>query len=155
MRREIFQIGAMEEMKNLKTSKYQCTKSNKVDRKSLSFARKMYIFLLLLSLPSRITQSLKAAIVFDRDVTVKVSSENELNLQNLVKTVKRLVSILFLSRTMCLGFTIAASWSKMPFVTQKLSFKSEVKFVYLSFLRNFYFVNHLNNTNSQQMLRTF
>jgi hypothetical protein len=43
----------------------------------------------------------------------------------------------------------------MPFVTQKLSFKSEVKFVYLSFLRNFYFVNHLNNTNSQQMLRTF
>jgi hypothetical protein len=33
-------------------------------------------------LPSR-TQSLKAAIVFDRDVTV-----NELNLQNLIKTVK-------------------------------------------------------------------
>jgi hypothetical protein len=38
-------------------------------------------------LPAR-TQSLKAAIVFDRDVTVKASSKNELNLQNLIKTVK-------------------------------------------------------------------
>jgi hypothetical protein len=37
-----------------------------------------------LPLPSR-TQSLKAAIVFDRDVTVKASSKNELNLQNLIK----------------------------------------------------------------------
>jgi hypothetical protein len=36
-----------------------------------------------LPLPSR-TQSLKAAIVFDRDVTVvQASSKNELNLQNL------------------------------------------------------------------------
>jgi hypothetical protein len=39
-----------------------------------------------MTLPSR-TQSLKAAIVFDRDVTVKVSSKNELNVQNLIKTV--------------------------------------------------------------------
>jgi hypothetical protein len=46
---------------------------------------------------------------------------------------------------MCLGFTITASWSK---------FTSEVKFVYLLFLRDFYFVNHLNNTKSQQMLVT-
>jgi hypothetical protein len=28
---------------------------------------------------------------------------------------------------------------------------SEVKFVYLLFLRNFYFLNHLNNTKSQQI----
>jgi hypothetical protein len=55
---------------------------------------------------------------------------------------------------MCLGFTITASWSKMPLMTRKLSFTSEVKFVYLLFLRNFYFVNHLNNTKSQQMLHT-
>jgi hypothetical protein len=48
-----------------------------------------------LALPSR-TQSLKAAIVFDRDVTVKASSKNALNLQNLIKTVKFLVSTLFL-----------------------------------------------------------
>jgi hypothetical protein len=94
MRREIFQIGAMEEMKNLKTLKYQCTKSNRVDRKSLAFARKMYIFLLLLSLPC-----LKAAIVVGRDVTVKVPSKNELNLQNLIKTVKCLISTLFFRRT--------------------------------------------------------
>jgi hypothetical protein len=105
------------------------------------------------SLPSR-TQSLKAAIVFDRDVTVKASSKNALNLQNLIKTVKCLVSTLFFSRTMCLGFTITASWSKMPLITRKLSFTSEVKFVYLLFLRNFYLVNHLNNTKSQQMLLT-
>jgi hypothetical protein len=45
-------------------------------------------------LPSR-TQSLKAAIVFDRDVTVKASSKNALNLQNLIKTVKFLISTLF------------------------------------------------------------
>jgi hypothetical protein len=100
------------------------------------------------------TQSLKAAIVFDRDVTVKVSSKNELNLQNLIKTVKFLGSTLFLSRTMCLGFTITAWWSKMPLMTRKLLFTSEVMFVYLLFLRNFYFVNHLNNTKSQQMLLT-
>jgi hypothetical protein len=99
------------------------------------------------------TQSLKAAIVFDRDVTVKVSSKNELNLQNLIKTVKFLGSTLFLSRTMCLGFTITAWWSKMP-LTRKLLFTSEVMFVYLLFLRNFYFVNHLNNTKSQQILLT-
>jgi hypothetical protein len=68
--------------------------------------------------------------------------------------VKFLVRILFFSRTMCLGFTITASWSKMPLMTRKLSFTSEVKFVYLLFLRNFYFVNHLNNTKSQQMLHT-
>jgi hypothetical protein len=48
------------------------------------------------SLPFR-TQNLKAAIVFDRDVTVKVSSKNELNLQYLIKTVKIFVSSLFLS----------------------------------------------------------
>jgi hypothetical protein len=106
-----------------------------------------------MALPSR-TQSLKAAIVFDRDVTVKASLKNALNLQNLIKTVKFLVSTLFFSRTMCLGFTITASWSKMPLMTRKLSFISEVKFVYLLFLRNFYFVNHLNNTKSQQMLLT-
>jgi hypothetical protein len=47
-----------------------------------------------LSLPSR-TQSLKAAIVFDRDVTVEALSKNALNLQNLIKTVKFLVSTLF------------------------------------------------------------
>jgi hypothetical protein len=88
-------------------------------------------------LPSR-TQSLKAAIVFDRDVTVKASSKNALNLHNLIKTVKFLVSTLFFSRTMCLGLTITASWSKMPLMTRKLSFASEVKFVYLLFLRNFY-----------------
>jgi hypothetical protein len=41
--------------------------------------------------------------------------------------------------------------TKMPLMTRKLSFISEVKFV---FLRNFYFVNHLNNTKSQQMLLT-
>jgi hypothetical protein len=106
------------------------------------------------SLPSR-TQSLKAAIVFDRDVTVKASSKNALNLQNLIKTVKCLVSTLFFfSRTMFLCFTITASWSKMPLITRKLSFTSEVKFVYLLFLRNFYLVNHLNNTKSQQMLLT-
>jgi hypothetical protein len=105
------------------------------------------------SLPFR-TQNLKAAIVFDRDVTVKVSSKNELNLQYLIKTVKIFVSTLFLSRTMCLGFTITASWSKMPLMTRKLLFTSEVKFLYLLFLRNFYFVNHLNNTKSQQMLLT-
>jgi hypothetical protein len=97
------------------------------------------------------TQSLGA--VLDRDVTVKVSSKNELNLQNLIKTVKFLGSTLFLSRTMCLGFTITAWWSKMP-LTRKLLFTSEVMFVYLLFLRNFYFVNHLNNTKSQQMLLT-
>jgi hypothetical protein len=45
-------------------------------------------------LPSR-TQSLKAAIVFDRDVTVKASSKNALNLQNVIKTVKILVRTLF------------------------------------------------------------
>jgi hypothetical protein len=106
-----------------------------------------------LPLPSR-TQSLKAAIVFDRDVTVKASSKNALNLQNSIKTVQFLVSTLFFSRTMCLGFTITASWSKMPLMMRKLSFTSEVKFVYLLFLRNFYFVNHLNNTKSQQMLFT-
>jgi hypothetical protein len=106
-----------------------------------------------MSLPSR-TQSLKAAIVFDRDVTVKASSKNALNLQNLIKTVKFLVSTLFFSRTMCLGLIITASWSKMPLMTRKLSFASEVKFVYLLFLRNFYFVNHLNNTKLQQMLLT-
>jgi hypothetical protein len=100
------------------------------------------------------TQSLKAAIVFDRDVTVKASPKNELNLQHLIKTVKFLVSTLFCSRTMCLGFTITASWSKMPLMMRKLSFTSEVKFVYLLFLRNFYLVNHLNNTKSQQMLLT-
>jgi hypothetical protein len=48
-----------------------------------------------LTLPSK-RQSLKAAIVLDRDVTVKASSKNELNLQNLIKTVKFLVSTLFL-----------------------------------------------------------
>jgi hypothetical protein len=69
-----------------------------------------------LALPSR-TQSLKAAIVFDHDVTVKASSKNALNLQNVIKTVKFLVSTLFFSRTMCLGFTITASWSKMPLIT--------------------------------------
>jgi hypothetical protein len=52
---------------------------------------------------------------------------------------------------MCLGFAITASGSKMPLMTRKLSFRSEVK---LLFLRNFYFVNHLNNTKSQQMLLT-
>jgi hypothetical protein len=65
------------------------------------------IVYLTVPLPSR-TQSLKAAIVFDRDVTVKASSKNALNLQNLIKTVKFLVSTLFFSRTMCLGFTITA-----------------------------------------------
>jgi hypothetical protein len=45
-------------------------------------------------LPSR-TQSLKAAIVFDCDVTVEALSKNALNLQNLIKTVKFLVSTLF------------------------------------------------------------
>jgi hypothetical protein len=40
-------------------------------------------------------QNLYAGIVFDRDVTVKASSKNELNLQNLIKTVKFLVSTLF------------------------------------------------------------
>jgi hypothetical protein len=104
-------------------------------------------------LPSR-TQSLEAAIVFDRDVTVKASSKNALNLQNLIKTVTFLVSTLFFSRTMYLGFTTTASWSKMPLMTLKLSFTSEVKFVNLLFLRNFYFVNHLNKTKSQQMLLT-
>jgi hypothetical protein len=74
------------------------------------------------------TQSLKAAIVFYRDVTVKVSSKNELNLQNLIK-------IVFFSRTMCLGFTNTASWSKVPLMTRKLSFTSEVKCVYLLFFR--------------------
>jgi hypothetical protein len=69
-----------------------------------------------LALPSR-TQSLKAAIVFNRDVTVKASSKNALNLQNVIKTVKFLVSTLSFSRTMCLGFTITASWSKMPLIT--------------------------------------
>jgi hypothetical protein len=107
----------------------------------------------VLTLPSR-TQSLKAAIVFDRDVTVKASSKNALNLQNLIKTVKFLVRTLFFSRTICLDFTITASWSKMPLMTRKLSFTSEVKFVCLLFLRNFHFVNHLNNTKLQQMLLT-
>jgi hypothetical protein len=107
----------------------------------------------VVALPPR-TQSLKAAIVFDRDVTVKASSKNALNLQNSIKTVTFLVTTLFFSRTMCLGFTITASWSKMPLMTRKLSFTSEVKFVYLLFLRNFYLVNHLNNTKSQQMLFT-
>jgi hypothetical protein len=51
---------------------------------------------------------------------------------------------------MCLGFTIIAWWSKMPLMTRKLSFTSEVKFVYLLFLRSFYFVNHLYNTKLQQ-----
>jgi hypothetical protein len=89
------------------------------------------------SLPSR-TQSLKVAIVFDRDVTVNDSSKSALNLQNLIKTVTFFVCTLFFSRTMCLGFTITASWSKMPLTRRKLSFTSEVKFVYLLFLRNFY-----------------
>jgi hypothetical protein len=88
------------------------------------------------ALPSR-TQSLKAATVFDRDVTVMASSKNELNPQNLIKTVKFLVSTLFFTRTICLGFIITASWSKMPLMMRKLSFTSEVKFVYSSFLRNF------------------
>jgi hypothetical protein len=74
--------------------------------------------------------------------------------QNLIKTVKFVVSALFFSRTMCLSFIITASWSKMPLMTRKLSFTSEVKFVYLLFLGNFYFMNHLNNTKSQQMLLT-
>jgi hypothetical protein len=91
-------------------------------------------------------QGLKAEIVFDGDVTVKASSKNALNLRNVINTVKFLVSTLF--------FTITASWNKMPLMTRKLSFTSEVKFEYLSFLRNFYFVNHLNNTKSQQMLLT-
>jgi hypothetical protein len=47
------------------------------------------------SLPSR-TQSLKAAIVFYRDLTVKASSKNELNVQNLIKIVRFLVSTIFL-----------------------------------------------------------
>jgi hypothetical protein len=64
------------------------------------------------------------------------------------------LALFFFSRTMCLGFTITASWSKMPLMTRKLSFTSEVKFVYLWFLRNFYIVNHLNNTKSPQMLLT-
>jgi hypothetical protein len=85
-----------------------------------------------------------------RTQAVKASSKTELNLQNLIKTLK----LFFFSRTMCLGFTITASWNKMPLMTRKLSFTSEVKFVYLSFLLNFYFVNHLNNTKSQQMLLT-
>jgi hypothetical protein len=55
---------------------------------------------------------------------------------------------------MCLGFTITALWSKMPLMTRKCVISSKVKFVYLLFLRNFYFVNHLNNTKSQQMLLT-
>jgi hypothetical protein len=101
-----------------------------------------------------LTRSETQSLVFDRDVTVKVSSKNELNLQNLIKTVKFLGSTLFLSRTMCLGFTITASWSKMPLMTRKLLFTSEVMFVYLLFLRNFYFDNDLNNTKSQQMLLT-
>jgi hypothetical protein len=42
----------------------------------------------------------------------------------------------------------------MSLMTRKLSFTSEVKFVYLLFLRNFYIVNHLNRTKSQQMLLT-
>jgi hypothetical protein len=42
----------------------------------------------------------------------------------------------------------------MPLMTRKMSFTSEVKFVYLLFLRNFYVVNHLNTTKSQQMLLT-
>jgi hypothetical protein len=36
------------------------------------------------------------ALVFDRDVTVKASSKTALNLQNLIKTVKFLVSTFFL-----------------------------------------------------------
>jgi hypothetical protein len=47
-----------------------------------------------IALPSR-TQSLKAAIVFDHDVTAKASLKNALNLQNLIKTVKFLVRTLF------------------------------------------------------------
>jgi hypothetical protein len=43
----------------------------------------------------------------------------------------------------------------MSLMTRKLSFTiSEVKFVYLLFLRNFYFLNHLNNTKSKQILLT-
>jgi hypothetical protein len=99
-------------------------------------------------LPFR-TQSLKAAIVFDRDVTVKASSKNELKFNKNIKILSQ--HSFFFSRTMCLGFTITTSWSKMPLMTRKLSFTSEVKFVYLLFLRNFYFVNHLNNTKSQQL----
>jgi hypothetical protein len=41
-------------------------------------------------------QSLKAAIVFDRDVTVKALSKNALNLRNVIKSVTFLVSTLFL-----------------------------------------------------------
>jgi hypothetical protein len=99
-------------------------------------------------------QGLKAEIVFDGEVTVKALSKNALNFRNVINTVKFLVSTLFFRRMMCLGFTITASWNKMPLMTRKLSFTSEVKFEYLSFLRNFYFVNHLNNTKSQQMLLT-
>jgi hypothetical protein len=37
----------------------------------------------------------------------------------------------------------------MSLIMRKLSFTSEVKFVYLLFLRNFYIVNNLNNAKSQ------
>jgi hypothetical protein len=53
------------------------------------------------------------------DVTVKASSKNELNLQNLIKIVRFFLSTLFFSRTMCLGFTITVSWSKMPLLRRK------------------------------------
>jgi hypothetical protein len=45
----------------------------------------------------------------------------------------------------------------MPLMTRNAKiviYISEVKFVYLLFLRDFYFVNHLNDTKSQQMLLT-
>jgi hypothetical protein len=38
----------------------------------------------------------------------------------------------------------------MPVMTKKCVI-SEVKFVYLLLLRNFYFLNHLNNTKLQQI----
>jgi hypothetical protein len=41
-------------------------------------------------------QSLKAAIVFDCDVTVETLSKNALNLRNVIKSVTFLVSTLFL-----------------------------------------------------------
>jgi hypothetical protein len=50
------------------------------------------------------------------DKSFPVSSKNEL------KTVTFLVSTLFFSRTMCLGFTITVAWSKMPLMTRKWSF---------------------------------
>jgi hypothetical protein len=38
----------------------------------------------------------------------------------------------------------------MPLMMRKLSFTSEVKFVYLLFLRNFYFVSHLNTMRDME-----